>query len=934
MKDYNSPKYDNQREWIAKARSVANYSWEEIYYGAGSTEDDLEQFLKRQSIDNFWEIDKEDWKILVRLEKEGEERRQNVSSAERSSIIGVGENVNDIGAIPTAKGSCWQKYRRHLLDDQHFLYDDVKSIEDSSFRILRRLNAQTEGEAIKGLVVGNVQSGKTANMAALMSMAADYGWNMFIVLSGTIENLRLQTLDRLLSDLNLSGCNLTWCGISHPSPSCTLEDKAQTLGFEPGNSNRYLTVCLKNSTRLTHLIKWLHEDRKSAEQMKILVIDDESDQAGVNTRSVDSEERTKINELIINLVGNNDADGDKLDYHFAAMNYIGYTATPYANVLNEAKEESLYPRDFISTLQVSKTYFGPQQIFGDRSSGNYSGLNIVRDIPVEEVALMKEIHKSGYQHSFPEKMKEAICWFLCCVAMKRRDGYRKPLSMLIHTSQITKHHANVNDMVKHWFSNENSYIVKECEKVWVSESEEFTKEDLFNDYPGFAVNAEDITSYPAFYEIKPYLEELLDVGLQNIKLGEEGKLNYNKGIHLCVDNCRNNGIKDDGAYIRLAYPNKGNSPDYATAFIVIGGSTLSRGLTIEGLVSTYFIRSTKQGDTLMQMGRWFGYRRGYELLQRIWITDNALHQFEFLSDMDSELRSCIAQMELFDKSPKDYAVVIKQSPAAKLLRISAKNKMQSAISTDMNYSGMHSQTQLFPEDETLLRDNFDIARQFIESLGQGQHGNGKLGSASLVWREIDFDSIYDRLLNKYHFHNKLIAFSNIEALRDWINSVTDDGKLKKWNVILFGIDKGSSDTFSSNANITKVTRTRKYIREGTINIGVLTDPKEKVADVCYDQLPLSAKKKYDNYKTDYADEIRYEGGLENTPSIVIYVIDKDSKKSGVNSKRYDLEAPCDLIGLSVNIPGDRINETYAKSVKIDLSKFGLGNDIEGEDDED
>lgn len=932
MKNYTLPIYDEQREWIAKARNKGGYSWEKISFGGGTTEEDLKDFLDRQKVENFWDVNTEDWKNLVSLEKEGEEKRKNISDAEKNSIISSGDNVNDI-TIPTAKASCWQKYRRYLLDEQKFLYDDVRAIESSSFRILKRLSSDTKGSAVKGLVVGNVQSGKTANMGALMAMAADYGWNMFIVLSGTIENLRMQTLKRLLNDLNLEGCNLTWHGISHPSAKCSLEDKAQTLSFEPGNTNRYLTVCLKNSSRLKDLIQWLHEDKKSAQQMKILVIDDESDQAGVNTKAVDSEERTKINQLIVNLTENNDEKNDRTTWDFAAMNYIGYTATPYANVLNEAKPESLYPRNFISTLQVSKTYFGPQQIFGDRSSGNYKGLDIVRAIGDSEVNDMKAIHKGMHVTSFPSELERALCWFICCVAAMRRKEYSKPITMLVHTSQITKHHENINALIKQWFNTDKEQIIEKCRNVWEYETSVFRKEDLFNNYPGFAKDMEEVDDYPTFDELESYIDELLENGLQNIKLGDEGKLTYNKGIHLCVDNCRNNGIKDDGIYMRLAYPDKDNAPGYATAFIVIGGSTLSRGLTIEGLVSTYFLRSTKQADTLMQMGRWFGYRRGYELLQRIWITDNALNQFEFLADMDSELRAYISQMEMFDKSPENYAVAINQSPSVKLLKLTAKNRMQSAINTEMNYSGLHSQTHLFIEEEDVLKANYENTKQFIESLGEGEKGDGSLGQASYIWRGISFDRICDGILNKFHFHDHLMTFSDLESIRLWVNSVTEEDKLTKWNVVMFGIDKGSEGEKLSNCTIRKVRRTRKCLREGTINIGVLTDPKEKVADVQYSRLSDKGRLLYNNYRTENAQLIRKDAGLEATPSIVFYVIDKDSK-AGVNSKRVDMNALMDVVGLSINIPGDRINENYAKSIRIDLRKFGLGRDIEGDEDED
>ena len=929
MKDYNSPIYDSQREIIEKYREKGE-SWERILFGRGENEKDLEVFLDNMSMLNFWEITAEDWKNLVRLEQEGEEKRLKMSYAQKSSIIGESDEVNDI-VIPKSKSSCWQKYKKYLLEEQGFLREDVKAIESSSLKILKRLNSDTKGTAIKGLVVGNVQSGKTANMAALMSMAADYGWNMFIVLSGTIENLRVQTLERLIGDLNRDGCNLTWTGISRPSKKCSIEDKAQSQSFEPGSANRYLTVCLKNSTRLRNLLQWLHEDEKSAAMMKIMVIDDESDQAGINTKNVDKEEKTKISELITNLVANRNEKGEETETKFAAMNYIGYTATPYANVLNEAGEDSLYPRDFISTLQVSKTYFGPQQIFGDRNDGTYPGLDIVREVSQPDLQKIKDIH-AGIENELPDSMSDAICWFLCCVAAQRYNGYKKPVSMLVHTSQMQKHHEQIHRQLKKWFKRDNESIIQSCRKIWEEECNQFTKEDLLRDYPEFAKPANEINDYPPFDDIEHYLREMLQIGTTNIKLSDEGTFNYSKGLHICVDDSKNKGIKDDGTHMRLVYPDKNAKLDYASAFIVIGGATLSRGLTIEGLVSTYFLRSSKQGDTLMQMGRWFGYRRGYELLQRLWITDSALNQFEFLSDMDSELRAYIAQMELFNKSPKDYAVVIKQSPSTRLLRISAKNKMQSAVPTEMNYSGMHSQTDKFIEAADVLKNNYAITERFVESLGPGVRGNGKLGSNSWIWRGIPFDYIYDNLLSRYRFHEKLMAFSDLEAIKTWIKQFTDEQKLDKWNIVLFGLDRGKETVFAGH-NIHKVQRTRKFIRDNTINLGVLTDPKEKVADVEYDRLSEAGRKMYDNYRTDQAQNIRIDGGLEITPSMVIYVVDKDSKVSvkKENSKRHDLNAAEDVIGISLNIPGERINEDYACSVIIDLKKYGLGSDIEGED---
>lgn len=935
MKNYSLPLYDPQREWILTERQTGT-AWEKIQYGKKNNEAGLELFLSVMKEFSHWneELTLEDWYTIVDLEKRGEEERLSISYAERSSIIGESSSVNNI-KIPTGRYSCWQKYRQYLLDEQGFLKADVDAIQSSTRRILQRMNSDTYGVPVKGLVVGNVQSGKTANMAGLMAMAADYGWNMFIVLSGTIENLRIQTLERLVNDLNRSGCTMTWNGIARPSKNCPVEDRAQVLNFDTHSHNRYLTVCLKNSKRLKDLIEWLSADPKTSRKMKVLIIDDESDQASVNTKSIDRDERTKINNLIVNMVENRTADGKSVDWTYGAMNYIGYTATPYANVLNEGWDDSLYPRDFISTLQVSKTYFGPQQIFGDRTNNtDYVGLDIVREISLDESKYVKKIH-DGKESLVPQELEKAICWFLCCVAARRVQHSNKPVSMLIHTSQKQKHHDAIADAIANWYRYEAGELISKCKDVWKEETTRFDRQDLYDNYDGFAVDNSELMDYPEFSEMLPYLKVLLDSGLTNIKLGDEGDLTYNKGIHLCIDNCRNNGVQDDGTYLRLAYPKKSDELNYASAFIVIGGATLSRGLTIEGLVSTYFLRSTKLGDTLMQMGRWFGYRRGYELLQRIWITENATRQFEFLADLDSDLRAYITQMELFDKSPKDYAVLIKQSPSSRLLTITSKNKMQGAKAASVNYSGFRAQTHLLIEDDTSLKENYRIAEAFALSLGNGAEGKG-LGSSSYIWKGIEFDHIHEKLLKPFQFHNHIVTFGQIDAVKEWVNDMTARGHLDKWNVILFGVESGEKTTFAGHT-VGMVQRTRKTVRPGenTIDLKIITDPKEKVADVDPQQITDSiVLEKYKKYKTKYEMDIRNAAGLGKTPTLVIYIIDKDSKKFKDRDDEHDLNTCCNVVGISMNIPGDRINDSYTSSISLDLEKFNLGADIEGADNED
>ena len=169
---------------------------------------------------------------------------------------------------------------------------------------------------------------------------------------------------------------------------------------------------------------------------------------------------------------------------------------------------------------------------------------------------------------------------------------------------------------------------------------------------------------------------------------------------------------------------------------------------------------------------------------------------------------------------------------------------------------------------------------------------------------------------------------NLETVKKWINTVTEANKLTNWNIVLFGVEHGVNSRFAGYS-LNKVRRSRKYLREGTIDLGVLTDPKEKVADVEYNKLNVEGRQLYDKYRTDSAQRIREYAGLEITPNLVIYVVDKDSHATGKN--RHDLKSPYDITGISINIPGDRINDSYACSVMIDLSKYGLGSDLEGED---
>ena len=920
MKDYSLPSYDKYRNWIKDARRNGQ-EWIKIKFGLKESYEELEEFLKMQKQINFWIINAEDWIKVVELEEEAENKTLDLKYKNEQGMLVDSDQESEV-YVPTDEKSSWQLYRKHLLSEG-FKEDVVNNIERTTIKILKRLNNNTvEMEPVKGLVIGNVQSGKTANMAALMAMAADWGWNMFIVLSGTIENLRQQTQNRLLKDLNRPG-NISWRGLEHLAKKTLYGQRAQDLRFEEGASERYFNVCLKNSGRLKKLIEWLQADQNKQKQMRIIVIDDEADQAGINTSDINSnKERNTINRLIVNLVEGKNISGKDVTVKYRAMNYIGYTATPYANILNEASYESLYPRNFISTLPVSDEYFGPQQIFGVEGT-EFDGLNIIREIDDDDLDIVKKIH-AGNLASIPYTLKEAICWFIVGVATMRTWGYEKPISMLIHTSQKQECHENIAYAIQKWFKDsKRSYILDECEKIWQRETMKFTLQDFREQYSNYGRDDSKINKYPHFYIIKESIIELIDSALSYIRMGEDDELVYNKGIHLCVDNCKNSGVNEDGMFVRLAYPDSNKKLDFAPAFIVIGGATLSRGLTIEGLISTFFLRAVGQADTLMQMGRWFGYRKGYELLPRIWITNKTKEQFIFLSTLDKELRKEILHMDTLGSSPSKYRLKVKNTPKYSFIRITAKNKMQSAEETKLDYSGTNSQTTMFDNEIEVLKNNKLITEDFINSLGIPEKGDveNKCAKGTYIWRNVEFKKIYSGFLNKFKFCQRNKVFNDIESVNEWICKVTSEGKIGKWNVILSG--KSIDDEFTNSwdfefGKVGKITRTRKRDNkdEKLINIGVLRTPKDLVADVIYENLNENGKKLIDDYAPNKAKDIRDCANLEMTPQLTIYLIDKNSKTSTKN--RNNLNAAEDIVGICMNVPGGKRGTTLAKAIAIKL----------------
>lgn len=916
MPDYLQPEFDRYRTWIDGERNRGR-TWPDILLGKDGIELDawlcgLVTFGDYPSLGATPETRKLAWQSIVARKKEWEEK----AARDGRVPVVVGPDAADrVVRVPTEAKSSWQLYRAHLQNGG-FRPETVDSIEMSTIRILRRLRWETSQPdgAVKGMVVGHVQSGKTASMAGLISMAMDWSWNLIIVLTGTIENLRVQTNDRLVSDLNHSG-NLAVRAIHKPGPQSPFADRTANLDLGTGSTSRYLVVSLKNATRLQNLKRWLENDSVKLGMMRILIIDDEADQASVNSaaskkdRDADRQNRTRINKLIVELT----------QVKASCVNYVAYTATPYANFLNEAWPESLYPRNFIVALPQSTEHFGPKQVFGIAGTETDGGLGIVREIPLADLradpkaklppACMDDLHGDP-EGELPQSLKDAVSWFLCATAAIRHLGdFRKPVSMLVHTSSRQQHHENVARAIKAWLCDKDVDHIAACRKTWAERTADLSLTQFRAKMPDYVARGE-LNDYSDFGSLEPHIRTLLE-SITHIHMEEAGgepEPQYHRGVHICIDNCASNGIDDESQHLRLLYPRREVLPNLGDgpAFLVVGGSTLSRGLTIENLVSSYFLRSGSQMDTLMQMGRWFGYRSGYELLPRIWMPADTRSKFVYMAGVEQELRDELVLFQDGGRDPAEYGPRVKTHPSASWLRPTAANRMKDIRGARYDFSGTNKQLTIFhSHDETahLLADNIEQTSEFLKTLGTGVPADS--GSA-LVWRGVDFQKVRT-FLGRHHFHGRARFFKEIGPFLDWF--ADQEANFDKWNVVGGGrAASGVEDDdwlLPSGQTIGKTGRSRLEAGSDadSVSIGVLRDPKDLLAD---------AKETPDMPKGPSNAEIvrlRTEAKLGNTPQLLLYRIDKDSLPTPAVVGRSRLATPEDLIGISIWVPGGKPSAT-------------------------
>ena len=920
------PVYDKCRAFIDDWRSNGR-DWDSIARlgPLGESLEKVNEWLLSQEKMHYWpslgnnpEQRFERWKEIVRYKEQAE---QQSVAATRSLIVVGAEEAEPGVAVPQDARSAWQLYRQHLIN-QGWKETSVYNIQKSALRILKHLRQNTKDRmAVKGLVVGHVQSGKTANMAGLISMAADYRWNLFVVLTGTLENLRVQTGERLVGDLFRHNGNVTWKSIEHPSKSSPYGNRAQDMQFGGGRGDRHLIVCLKNPARLRHLIAWIKEHQVAMSQMRLVVIDDEADQAGINSNDVSKAERTAINKLILQLV----------NLPLQSVNYVAFTATPAANFLNEGPGDTLYPKDFIAALPQANEHFGPVQIFG-YTENDKEPLGIVREITDQDLEQVGVLH-SGEGLTLPNALKESLIWYLCCVAVMRLSGAAKPVSMLIHTSARQAHHEYMSDAVqaalKKWSEYDDGHLIAAFKPVWNRVSADLDVAQFCDRFPDYG-RISEIAELPEFDSFFAEIRTLLNV-VTAIQLDADSERKYHRGIHVCVDNCANNGVTDENEVRRLFYPSAEHGLDFCTAFIVIGGGTLSRGLTIENLVSTFFLRGSAQADSLMQMGRWFGYRKGYELLPRVWMSDDTREKYEFMTVAEEELRDDLQRFMHGGAKPEDFGPRVRVHARLAWIRPTGANKMQRAIKAAFDFSGINRQTTVFHDGDdaaTVLNANLKLTHGFLSSAGTDLEPSELKGGNSLVWRNVGVARVAE-YLGHLTFHPGNQFFSDMKAFLRWLDEHAENAGYTNWNVVVAGSTPTEKNSWDISGRVVgRINRTRfadKRSDDG-LSIGALRDPKDLLADtIGLEESGLSKE----GFSNSQIASLRTRGGVGGVPQLLIYLIDKDSpyedsKKVAAppRRERRSLEAKEHIVGISLYLPGSQGKQkNYVTHVTVKIPEI-------------
>lgn len=771
----------------------------------------------------------------------------------------------------------WPVLRQHLLSKKGWTISAVNSIDSISERVLAEI-CDPHGSPFdrRGLVLGYVQSGKTASYTALIAKAVDAGYRLVIVLSGMDNALRRQTNTRLRKELVGSSSDPSSVRLPpHGKQWHEFTSDEWDGDFRPGHANHaalqgpqpVLMVVKKNVRTLRRLLEWLSSaPPEILAEIPVLVIDDEADQASVDTRGSysndpdgGSEEPAVINGLIRGLLNK-----------FMKKAYVAYTATPFANVFiphdncDSVHGNDLYPRDFIIPLPRPEGYMGTEELFG--RSDDPSGAPEFD--PVNEVP-QSDADRVLSNLPAPSLESAVVDFALTGAARAARGQDHLPSTMLVHASRRKDDHREIftlilrmlTDLRDEWRYMPDMRLRRLLEARW---EESFMESSLASGHPW------------RFSDIEPHLGRFMDAVQVKTINSETGEvLNYEEEPSLKA--------------------------------IAVGGNRLSRGLTLEGLTVSYFVRRSPTYDTLLQMGRWFGFRPGYADLVRIWTTREIAAAFSDLAFVEEQLRQDIGVYAETGLTPADVGMRVMQHPA---MQPTNRPKRRHARSVELGagFDGTLHQTYKFPLDDPaalaeLCDTNLAAVRKLIASLP----ANPSVLPEGPTWTGVAPSLVVD-------FLSSLATDPSDDPLRlpallSHMRGRIDKGSISRATVSVRGRKThdsvmGTAD-WGANCQPNQIGRTR---RKRTQSLGVITNPDDELAGLP-EELKAEARKMVAEGRASTLNNAARRIRDSSEVALMLYPISRHSGYSlGTGSARAPLYSDPldprarDLVGVAISFP--------------------------------
>lgn len=779
----------------------------------------------------------------------------------------------------------WSRYKTYLIEQKHFSPNIVTTLGNETLErdLMNYLgNPDASYDFLKrGLIIGDVQSGKTSTYIGMMCKAADAGYKVFILLTGTIESLRRQTQERV--EEGFIGLNMSAETESGKRVGVGLDNKeiyamsmTSRKGDFVGNSDQIAVslrsndavvfVIKKNSAVLQKLIEWLktiNADKLTGRiDEPMLLIDDEADNASINT-SASKDDPSKINKLI-----------RELARLFTKSNYVGFTATPYANVFidpvttEDMLTHDLFPEDFIYALPTPSNYIGPCDTFKENSKF-YNQL-----IPIYDAGRTEDDgypfyfkHRKEWEDILPESLTDSIYTFYLANAIRDIKGHqRNHRSMLINISRFVKVQYYTKSVVENIHNNAYRSV-------------------KFNLNPD---DFEGSMSDPVLNRIYRNWEEQYS-SIENITWEDIARTLF-RSIEEIQIKVVNSTTKKD----KLVY-----TDDMPVRVIAIGGLALSRGLTLEGLVISYFYRNTATYDVLMQMGRWFGYRKGYEELFRIWTHPDSARWYAEIAEATEILKNDMREMHDRKLKPKYFGIRVRND--CRELQITARNKMRNTrdVYEFSSYAGKLVETPYLLSDPIKNRENFENIKSFVDrSVDEGKPFELMQGSGKhYVLQNIEKYRILE-LLRKMHFSDCNYHFDKSQII-DYISDETAS-YINNWDVAF--MDGTKAEPNIKNTVILKERRIFKTVRnncsidDGRLSIGTrgkmsgLSDGKIGLAPGKAEEAMHKFREYYlKEYGSSFSKGRSYPADTwfrfvsDRKPIILVYMIDVSLEKQNSDS---------------------------------------------------